>query len=69
MVGSQYMVYHATPTASVQELCGHAEWTMHRIVAQGFAPLLTAQGHYLDEFWRGSDRRFASRPECKLPKH
>ena len=41
---SKYMIYHTTHTATVQELCGRAEWTLDRIVAHGFARLLAAQG-------------------------
>jgi alpha,alpha-trehalose phosphorylase len=54
---SKYMVYHTTHTASVQELCGRAEWTMDRIVTDGFAALLAGQARYLDEFWQRSDVR------------
>ena len=61
---SKYMVYHTTHTASVEELCGRAEWTMDRIVGQGFAALLAAQGQYLDNFWHRSDVRVSDiRPE------
>src|SRR5262249_47527500 len=49
------MVYHPTPPASPEELCGRAEWTMDRVMAQGFEPLLLAQEHYMADFWRRSD--------------
>src|SRR6516165_3745617 len=48
---TKYMVYHTSNTASAEELCGRAEWTMDRIVKQGF------QEQYLDDFWRRSDVR------------
>jgi alpha,alpha-trehalose phosphorylase len=54
---NKYMVYHTTHTASVEEVCGRTEWTMDRIVAKGFAALLTAQEQYLDDFWHRSDVR------------
>src|SRR5262252_2593621 len=54
---TKYMVYHTSQTASSEELCGRAEWTMDRVVHQGFQQLLTAQEQYLDDFWRRSDVR------------
>jgi alpha,alpha-trehalose phosphorylase len=54
---TKYMVYHTSQTASAEELCGRAEWTMDRIVNQGFQELLASQGQYLDDFWRRSDIR------------
>ena len=54
---TKYLVYHTSPTASPQELCGRAEWTMDRVTTQGFQELLTAQEQYLDDFWRRSDVR------------
>ena len=40
---SKYMVYHTSHIASAEELCGRAEWTMDRVMHQGFAQLLTSQ--------------------------
>src|SRR6516162_2744832 len=54
---TKYMVYHTSKTASAEELCGRADWTMDRVTAQGFQPLLTAQEQYMDDFWRRSDVR------------
>jgi alpha,alpha-trehalose phosphorylase len=54
---TKYIVYHTSRTASAEELCGRAEWTMDRITAQGFQQLLTAQEQYMDDFWRRSDVR------------
>jgi alpha,alpha-trehalose phosphorylase len=54
---TKYMVYHTSNTASAEELCGRAEWTMDRIVNQGFQELLASQEQYLDDFWRRSDVR------------
>ena len=54
---TKYMVYHASQTASAEELCGRAEWTMDRVVNQGFQQLLASQEHYMDDFWRRSDVR------------
>jgi alpha,alpha-trehalose phosphorylase len=54
---TKHMVYHTSQTATVEELCGRAEWTMDRIVHQGFQQLLASQEQYLDDFWRRSDVR------------
>jgi alpha,alpha-trehalose phosphorylase len=54
---TKYMVYHTSQTASAEELCGRAEWTLDRVTAQGFQPLLTSQEQYMDDFWRRSDVR------------
>jgi alpha,alpha-trehalose phosphorylase len=54
---TKFMVYHTSQTASAEELCGRAEWTMDRVVNQGFQQLLTAQEQYMDDFWRRSDVR------------
>ena len=54
---TKYMVYHTSRTASPEELCGRAEWTLDRVTTQGFQHLLAAQEKYLDDFWRRSDVR------------
>jgi alpha,alpha-trehalose phosphorylase len=54
---TKYMVYHTSQTASAEELCGRAEWTMDRVMAQGFQQLLTMQEQYMDDFWSRSDVR------------
>ena len=54
---TKYMVYHTSQTASAEELCGRAEWTMDRVVTQGFQQLLASQEQYMDDFWRRSDVR------------
>jgi alpha,alpha-trehalose phosphorylase len=54
---TKYMVYHTSPTASPEELCGRAEWTMDRVMNQGFEQLLASQEQYLEDFWRRSDVR------------
>jgi len=54
---TKYMVYHTSQTASTEELCGRAEWTMDRIKGRGFQQLLTAQEQYMDDFWHRSDVR------------
>jgi alpha,alpha-trehalose phosphorylase len=51
------MVYHTSQTASPDELCGRAEWTMDRVMSEGFQKLLVSQEQYMDEFWRRSDVR------------
>jgi alpha,alpha-trehalose phosphorylase len=52
---TKFMVYHTSPTASAEELCGRAEWTMDRIMFQGFQKLLSEQEQYVGDFWRRSD--------------
>jgi alpha,alpha-trehalose phosphorylase len=52
---TKFIVYHTSNTASPEELCGRAEWTMDRATTQGFEQLLLAQGQYLADFWRRSD--------------
>jgi alpha,alpha-trehalose phosphorylase len=52
---TKYMIYHTSSTASAEELCGRAEWTMDRVTAQGFQHLLDAQEQYMSDFWRRSD--------------
>jgi alpha,alpha-trehalose phosphorylase len=54
---TKYMVYHTSATASPQELCGRAEWTMDRVTSEGFPPLLAAQQQFMNDFWRRSDVR------------
>ena len=51
------MVYHSSQTASAEELCGRAEWTMDRVMKQGFQQLLASQEEYVSDFWRRSDIR------------
>ena len=52
---TKYIVYHTSHTASAEELCGRAEWTLDRVMNQGFEQLLASQEQYLDDFWRRSD--------------
>src|SRR5215813_9042885 len=54
---TKYMVYQTSQTASPEELCGRAEWTMDRVTTQGLQQLLTGQEQYLNDFWRRSDVR------------
>jgi alpha,alpha-trehalose phosphorylase len=54
---TKYIVYHTSQTVSAEELCGRAEWTLDRVVTQGFQQLLASQQQYMDDFWRRSDVR------------
>jgi alpha,alpha-trehalose phosphorylase len=54
---TKFIVYHSSPIASVNELCGRTEWTMDRVITQGIQQLLTAQEQYLEDFWRRCDVR------------
>jgi alpha,alpha-trehalose phosphorylase len=51
------MVYHTSATASAEELCGRAEWTMDRIATEGFQQLLLSQEQYMEDYWRRGDVR------------
>jgi alpha,alpha-trehalose phosphorylase len=65
---TKYMVYHTSQTASPEELCGRAAWTMDRVMSQGFRPLLAAQEQYMDDFWRRSDVRIRDIREERLKR-
>jgi alpha,alpha-trehalose phosphorylase len=54
---TKYMVYHTSDKASPEELCGRTEWTMDRMMVQGFQQLLGSQEQFMDDFWRRSDVR------------
>jgi alpha,alpha-trehalose phosphorylase len=54
---TKYMIYHTSQTASPEEVCGRAEWTLDRVMKQGFQQLLASQEQYMDDFWRRSDVR------------
>jgi alpha,alpha-trehalose phosphorylase len=54
---AKFMVYHTSETASAEELCGRAEWTMDRMAAQGFQQLLLSQEQYMEDYWRRGDVR------------
>jgi alpha,alpha-trehalose phosphorylase len=65
---TKYMVYHTSQAASAEELCGRAEWTMDRVMAQGFQQLLTVQEQYMDDFWRRSDVRIRDIREDRMKR-
>src|SRR5215468_10873188 len=54
---TKYMVYHTSKTATAEELCGRAEWTLDRVTARGFSQLLASQEQFLSDFWLRSDVR------------
>ena len=57
---NKYMVYYTSKTASPDEVCRRAEWTLDRVVGQGFTQLLAEQEQYMDEFWQRSDVRVSN---------
>jgi alpha,alpha-trehalose phosphorylase len=65
---TKYIVYHTSQTASPEELCGRAEWTLDRVVNQGFRQLLAAQEQYMDDFWRRSDVRIKNVREDRIKR-
>ena len=65
---TKYMVYHTSQTASAEELCGRAEWTLDRVVTQGFQRLLASQEQYMDDFWRRSDVRIKDIREDRIKR-
>ena len=65
---TKYMVYHTSHTASPAEVCGRAEWTMDRMMQQGFQPLLAAQAQYMEDFWHRSDVRLSDIREDRVKR-
>jgi len=65
---TKYMVYHTSQTASAAALCGRAEWTMDRVVAQGFHQLLASQEQYMNDFWSRSDVRIKDTSEHRAKR-
>ncbi|HZD47980.1 MAG TPA: glycosyl hydrolase family 65 protein [Silvibacterium sp.] len=65
---TKYIVYHTSQTASAEELCGRAEWTLDRVVTQGFQRLLASQEQYMDDFWRRSDVRIKDIREDRIKR-
>jgi alpha,alpha-trehalose phosphorylase len=65
---TKYMVYHTSRTASPEELCGRAEWTVDRIVSKGFPDLLASQEQYMEDFWRRSDVRLRDIRESRTKR-
>src|SRR5215813_9366603 len=65
---TKYMVYHTSQTVSSEELCGRAEWTLDRVMNQGFQQLLAAQEQYMDDFWRRSDVRVRDIREDRMQR-
>jgi alpha,alpha-trehalose phosphorylase len=53
----KYVVYHTSANESADEMDHRAEWTLDRVLNQGFTRLLTEQELYMDDFWRRSDVR------------
>ncbi|HVI62825.1 MAG TPA: glycosyl hydrolase family 65 protein, partial [Bradyrhizobium sp.] len=49
-------------------LCGRAEWTLDRVVTQGFQRLLASQEQYMDDFWRRSDVRIKDIREDRIKR-
>ena len=56
----KYMVYHTSKTATPDAVCRRAEWTLDRVVSQGFTELLAEQEQYMDHFWQRSDVRVSN---------
>jgi alpha,alpha-trehalose phosphorylase len=54
---TKLLTYHTSGVATADELRHRAEWTLDRVVGQGFSQLLTEQEQELDQFWRRSDVR------------
>src|SRR5262245_44838056 len=52
---TKYMVYHTSKTENADEIGRRADWTLDRVVSQGFANLLRDQEEYMGQFWRRSD--------------
>jgi alpha,alpha-trehalose phosphorylase len=57
---TKYIVYHTSKTATPDAVCRRAEWTLDRVVGQGFTGLLAEQEQYMDHFWQRSDVRVSN---------
>jgi len=57
---TKYMVYHTSKSANPDAMCRRAEWTLDRVVGQGFTKLLAEQEQYMDHFWQRSDIRVSN---------
>jgi alpha,alpha-trehalose phosphorylase len=57
---TKYMVYHTSKTATPDAICRRAEWTLDRVVGQGFSKLLSEQEKYMEDFWQRSDIRISN---------
>jgi alpha,alpha-trehalose phosphorylase len=57
---NKYIAYHTAKTASAEEIGRRAEWTLDRVVDQGFTTLLAEQEELLDRFWSRSDVRVSN---------
>lgn len=57
---TKYITYHTSKTATADEVCRRAEWTLDRVLGQGFDRLLAEQEEYMDHFWRQSDVRVSN---------
>ena len=52
---TKYMTYHTSNTAAPDAVGRVAEWTLDRILDQGFTTLLAEQQNYMNRFWQTSD--------------
>lgn len=52
---AKFIAYHTSATASPEQVCGRVDWTLDRIVTEGFDALAAGQQRYMDDFWRRSD--------------
>jgi alpha,alpha-trehalose phosphorylase len=57
---TKYMAYHTSKTATPDAICRRAEWTLDRVVGQGFSKLLSEQEKYMEDFWQRSDIRISN---------
>jgi alpha,alpha-trehalose phosphorylase len=65
---TKWMVYHTSSTASSDELRGRAEWTLDRVVHQGFPQLLASQEQYMADFWQRSDVQIKDSREARTKR-
>jgi alpha,alpha-trehalose phosphorylase len=57
---TKYIVYHTSTAATPKEISRRAEWTLNRVVEQGFPELATEQQQFMSDFWSRSDVRVSN---------
>jgi alpha,alpha-trehalose phosphorylase len=54
---TKYIVYHTAAMSTPKEISRRAEWTLNRVVEQGFPELAAEQQQFMNDFWQRADLR------------